>query len=142
MLGRKLTDVLVLQQIQSAKAVISCIKMLTSIEIITKSNVSKQNEKNRKIAWNTQSVTGIFREEDSWHKIATWPICFPEMKVFICILTKKIAVTTASNLLSQLFQEISVNDSWEQTIMSLLKMLKRGKYVIYCYVIVGTCTYT
>ena len=44
MLGRKLTDVLVLQQIQSGKAVISCIKMLTSIEIITKSNVSKQNE--------------------------------------------------------------------------------------------------
>lgn len=45
MLGRKLTDVLVLQQIQSAKAVISCIKVLTSTEIITKGNVSKQNEK-------------------------------------------------------------------------------------------------
>ena len=34
MLGRELTDVLVLQQIQSVKAVISCIKVLISIEVI------------------------------------------------------------------------------------------------------------
>ena len=47
MLGRKLTDVLVLKQIQSAQAVISCIKMLTSIEIITKGKVSKQNGKKK-----------------------------------------------------------------------------------------------
>ena len=47
MLGRKLTDVLVLQQIQSVFAIISYIKMLTSIEII------KAKRKKRKIAWNT-----------------------------------------------------------------------------------------
>ena len=47
MLGRKLTDVLVLQQIQSVFAIISCFKMLTSIEII------KAKRKKRKIAWNT-----------------------------------------------------------------------------------------
>lgn len=44
---RKLTDVLVLQQIQSVFAIISYIKMLTSIEII------KAKRKKRKIAWNT-----------------------------------------------------------------------------------------
>ena len=49
MLGRKLADVLVLQQIQSVFAMISYIKMLTSIEIIK----AKRKKKKKKIAWNT-----------------------------------------------------------------------------------------
>ena len=48
MLGRKLTDVLVLQQIQSVFAIISYIKMLSSIEII-----KAKQQKKKKIAWNT-----------------------------------------------------------------------------------------
>jgi len=103
MLGRKLTDVLVLQQIQSVFAIISYIKMLTSIEIIKAKRKKKENRLKH-------SVTGTFREENSNHKIATWPICFPDIKV-LCTLTKRIAVTTASIFLSQLFQVMSANDS-------------------------------
>ena len=45
MLGRKLTDVLVLQQIQSVFAIISYIKMLSSIEIIK----AKQQKKRKSL---------------------------------------------------------------------------------------------
>lgn len=99
MLGRKLTDVLVLQQIQSVFAIISYIKMLSSIEMIK----AKQQKKENRLK---HSVTGTFREENNNHKIEAWPICFPDIKV-LCTLTKRIAVTTASIFLPQLFQVMS-----------------------------------
>ena len=63
MLGRKLTDVLVLQQIQSVFAIISYIKMLSSIEII---KAKQQQKKENRLK---HSVTGTFREENNNHKI-------------------------------------------------------------------------
>ena len=67
MLGRKLTDVLVLQQIQSVFSMISYIKMLTSIEII---KVKRKDKKENPLK---RSVTGTFREQNSNHKLQPDP---------------------------------------------------------------------